>query len=876
MAGMNQQSTASTLLDSREEELDIYKRYLGALEEVTSQLLDSADETALGEIVRIIGSVTAANLCVLFVDSEDRHQKVIARPVACWAQATGNIAFPASSLLYYERYPELADTLGAGMLLLRNSNELPAAEKHLFSPGQPTSVLCIPMLAVGESEGFLALLSPRPRHQWHAIELKVLTSLTTDVAFALTQQRSKKTSEANHQRLESLVGATEDMVFEFDEHGIVLNVWARHPAMPTIELRGKHIKKALPAEIANTFIRLSGKLISQDCSETVKLSLQLGSNRYFFIARLQAVPDESGNRRCIVAQLRDVTDLMQEEARQKTMLETLNMLEEAVVDLSPEGILLNTTRAWAKLRGIDISLIEHDYRHPLSHWIAIEDRDKLQAAIDKLARGEISSSSVRFRMPQPDNENLWVEAKLIAHHAPGGSIASLRGILRDITAAYLHEKHITQLALYDSLTHLPNRMLLDDHLHQALVRAKRNNLKVALGFIDLDHFKQINDTFGHTAGDQVLVNLSKQLRSVLRDIDTLARWGGDEFVVLIPDLATLAPLRTISERLREIAREGVMIDGLETRSTISIGIAVYPDDAEDEETLMSAADSTMYYAKTAGRNNVQFYSDIGHLRDADRSKLALQSRLNTAIEKSAIEVFYQPIVQPHTGNVVALEALARWHDKQEGWVSPAIFIPMAEKLGLIKELGFIVIEQALITLRHWHKLGYRPRLAINISRAQLFSRSYIGRIIELVRDNQLEPSDIELEVTESVALTDYTNQSMHLQQLAEAGFRIAIDDFGTGYSSLSQLHNMPVDTLKIDISFTSRLHTQEGQRVVQAIVQMAQALGLEIVAEGVEQSTTASFLQGLGVKQMQGYLYSKPDTATKVTALLKNGIPVKE
>ena len=409
---MNQQSTAHTLLDSRAEELDIYKRYLEALEGVTSQLLDSADENAYAEIVRIIGEVTGANICILFLDGDDKHQVQIARPLACWARAAGKVAFAASSLLRYERYAELADTLSAGMVFLRNSNELPAEEKHLFAPSQPVSVLCIPMLAGGELEGFLALLSPRPRHQWHPIELKVLSALTTDVAFVLTQQRSLKTSRANHQRLESLIGTAEDMVFEFDEQGIILNVWGSHPAMPAIELRGKHIKRALPADIAKTFIRLSDSLLAQGSSETVKLSLQLGSNHYFFIARLQAVPDESGDHRCIVAQLRDVTDLMQEEARQKTMLETLNMLEEAVVDLTPQGVLLSTTRAWAKLRGIDVNDIEHDYRRLLSHWIAIEDRDKLQAAIDKLARGEISSSSGRFRMPQPANENLWIEAKL--------------------------------------------------------------------------------------------------------------------------------------------------------------------------------------------------------------------------------------------------------------------------------------------------------------------------------------------------------------------------------------------------------------------------------------------------------------------------------
>ena len=870
---MKPQSPPSALLDSRDDELNLYKRYLGALEGVTSQLLDCADDAVFAEIVHILGEVTESNLCILFVDTDHGHD---AHPQSSWTRTGGLAGFPPGMPLQYARYPDLADTLHAGMLFVRNGNELPAPERSLFSPSNPVSVVCIPLLAGGEPEGFLALLGPRPKHQWHPVEFKVLTAITTDIALALTQQRAARTSAANHQRLAALVGATEDMVFEFDPGGVIQNIWASHPAMPAIELRGKLLKHALPAEIANRFMRISEKLLEHGGSETQKISLDLGSNQYYFIARLQALPDESGNGRSIVAQMRDVSHLTQEEARQKTMLETLNLLEEAVVDLSPEGILLNTTRAWAKLRDIDPTNIERDYGRRLIHWIANEDRDKLQTAIDILAQTDEQTNSVRFRMPQPNNDNLWVEAKLITHHAPGGRLVSIKGILRDITSAYLHEKHITQLALYDSLTHLPNRMLLDDLLHQALVRAKRNNLKVALGFIDLDHFKQINDTFGHTAGDQVLVNLSRQLRSVLRDIDTLARWGGDEFVVLIPDLATLTPLRNIAERLREIAREGVLIDGLETRSTISIGISVFPDDAEDEEALMSAADSTMYYAKTAGRNNVQFYSDIGHLRDVDRSKLALQSRLNSAIERGAIEVYFQPIVHPHTASVVAVEALARWHDEQEGWVSPAIFIPMAEKLGLIKELGFLVIERALSTLRHWHKLGHHPRLAVNISRAQLFSRSYINRIITLVGENQLEPNDIELEITESVALTDYTNQTMHLQQLAEAGFRIAIDDFGTGYSSLSQLHNMPVDTLKIDISFTSRLHTQEGQRVVQAIVQMAQALGLEIVAEGVEKSTTASFLLGLGVKQMQGYYYSRPDTALKVTALLRKGIDPSE
>lgn len=856
----------------RGRELAIYEAYLGALDTVTSQLLDSTEDESFAEIVQQLAATTHSDLCVLYTNLRDTDDES-ARILASWSSSTAiETALDSIKTLQYSDYPELTDTLRVGMIFIRDRADLPERERLLFARHGLGSLVGIPLLSSGDLDGFLLFAGQRPRRDWHSIELKVLSALANDLAMALTQRRAQLATKANQRRLEALVSVSDDMVLEFDERGIVVNVWSSHPAMPNTELLGKDLKQALPSEMAAAFRRSANKLFRKGGVETIKLSIPMMDSHSYFLARMQIVPAESGEGRHIVALVRDVTNVMQEEAWQKTLLETLSLLEEAIVDLSPSGALLKTTVPWAKFRGIEIDAIEEDYGFALTHFLPYEDREKLQLAIDSLASGETHTQTVRFKMPRPDNENAWIEAKLIAHCSPEGDISSLRGVLRDITTAYLHERHITQLALYDSLTQLPNRILLDDHLHQALIRARRNNLKVALGFIDLDHFKQINDTFGHSAGDRVLVNLAKQLRSVLRDIDTLARWGGDEFVVLIPDLTNLTPLRNIAERLREIAREGIYIDGLETKSTISIGFAIFPDDASDDESLMSAADSTMFYAKSLGRNNVQFYSDVVHLRADAREQVALQAKLSTAIERAKLEVYFQPIVNAETGCVVSVETLARWHDDQDGWVSPQIFIPMAERLGLIKELGDQMIDQAFAVLKSWRNEGLTQKLAINVSRAQLFSQDFSARIQQQLTNHGLKPQDIELEITESIALTDYSQQMVHLKQLSQEGFTIAIDDFGTGYSSLSQLHEMPVDTIKIDVSFTSRLHTEEGRRIVQAIVQMAQALGLEVVVEGVEKSTTASFLLGLGVKRLQGHYFGNPLSAEKCVHLLRHGV----
>ncbi|MBB5017347.1 diguanylate cyclase (GGDEF)-like protein [Chitinivorax tropicus] len=855
--------------------LGLYESYLSALDAVTSQLLDSTDDDSFTDIVRQLALATRSDACQIYLYHRDPSLLCNAQLLCGWCATPAlDKAFDHLKAFSLLEVPEMNDALQVGMIFVRNGEDLPPSIHLLLKTHHLAGLVAVPLLVSGELEGFLLFSGKRERQAWHSVELRVLSAVANDLAMALTQRKAQRASIANQRRLEALVGVSDDMVFEFDARNVIVNTWSSHPAIPSHELTGKTLQEALPAEMASSCLRTASKLFKNGNSETVRFSVPLLAGYTYFIARLYVVPAADGGSHNIVAQVRDVTHLMQEEAAQKTLLETLSLLEEAIIDLSPAGALLKTTLPWAKFRAIEADAIEADYGYALTHFVPQEDRDKLQAAIDMLADGDLTTQSVRFRMPRPGNEGTWIEAKLLAHRSPEGEIIGVRGVLRDITTAYQHERHITQLALYDALTQLPNRILLDDHLHQALIRARRNNLKVALGFIDLDHFKQINDTFGHSAGDSVLVNLGRQLRSVLRDIDTLARWGGDEFVALIPDLPNLVPLRNIAERLREIARAGVFIDGLETKSTISIGFAVFPDDAEDEESLMSAADSTMFYAKSIGRNNVQFYSDVVHLRAASREQVALQARLSNAIEHDKLEVYFQPIINAQTGQVTEVEALTRWHDGQTGWINPQVFIPIAERLGLIRELGEQVMKQAFGVLQQWRRLGLHQRMAINVSRAQLFSPEFSSRLQTLLISHGLKPQDIEIEITESVALTDYSQQMVHLKALSQAGFKIAIDDFGTGYSSLSQLHEMPVDILKIDNSFTSRLHTEEGRRIVLAIVQMAQALCLEIVVEGVEKSTTASFLQGLGVKKLQGHYFSPPISASECYTLLVNGVSV--
>lgn len=845
--------------------------YLEALD-AAGELIGDASNDALRRALAAIAHAAKADASALY-----RHSAggLIANHAGSWRGEVGILDSVADSLAHldYRLYRDLHETLSAGLMLERRVSELlPATQVMLGSVGVQY-VLCVPLLDAGELIGFLALLYLKVPRQRTSGEPRFLATLANYLALALVRQQAEKRMGVNALRLSTLVGATEDMVFEINGEGVVVNVWSHHPAIPESNLVGMPLEHAFPHDMAWALGQALPRALASEVREQFEFTLPRLDGSTYCIGRLQAVPSEDGLQRHAVALIRDVTELMREEARRRAMIDTLDELEEAVIEMTSIGQLVRLSAAWSTLRLQD-EASRLDLQRFLVDFVHLEDHNQLSRAFAEVIDGG-NPLSVRFRLLRENAEPLWLEARLMPNWGPDGSAQGLRGVLRDVTSAHLSEAHIRQLALYDGLTGLPNRVLLDDLLNQALARAKRQHTRVALGFIDLDHFKQINDAFGHQAGDQVLSTLARQIRTVLREEDVLARWGGDEFIVMLPDLPDLATLTQVAERLREIAHQGIMLEGIETRPTISIGMAVYPDNADSAEALLRVADSTMYHAKSAGRNNVQFYGDIVHLKSIGREHMAVQTRLNHAVLNNELQVFYQPIVNARTGEVSSIEALARWHDDTAGWITPQIFIPMAEKLGLISELSEQITVQALTKLKGWRARGFKQPLAINVSRNLLFSPRFVRNLITMIDEFGLRPADVIVEITESLALTDHARQSRHLKQLHEAGFKIAIDDFGTGYSSLSQLHDMPIDILKVDLSFTSRLNNESGRRIMQAIVQMSQALGLDVVVEGVETLDSARFLQGLGVEKMQGYHFSEPVPAGVCELHLQLGLDGK-
>jgi diguanylate cyclase (GGDEF)-like protein len=413
---------------------------------------------------------------------------------------------------------------------------------------------------------------------------------------------------------------------------------------------------------------------------------------------------------------------------------------------------------------------------------------------------------------------------------------------------------IRSMALHDTLTELPNRTHLENQIEKSIAQAQRNHKMAAMLFIDLDNFKQINDIQGHKAGDQLLVSVSRILQSKIRPYDTLARWGGDEFVVLIPDLTNPQQARSIGEKLMAAVTEGQTTDQ-HLHTTLSMGIALYPNDATSTEALLIQADKALYHAKAQGRNNIQMFSEM-HQQGIGYFDTEITSHFNEALKNKQLDVHFQPIVDAHSHQPVSVEALARWHDEAKGWISPGVFIPLAENMGLIEEVGRQVLEKSL---QYFSKCSWREniRLAINVSNRQLFSKTFLPSIVNLTALHNIAPSQLKLEVTESSALE--TDNAIHtLRALSDAGFYLSLDDFGTGFSSLSRLHELPFDELKIDMSFVRRINTEEGKTMLQTIVNMGKAMKLNIVAEGIEDLQAANSLRDMGVDHLQGFYFAKP------------------
>lgn len=580
--------------------------------------------------------------------------------------------------------------------------------------------------------------------------------------------------------------------------------------------------------------------------------------------------DEISNLADAISALMRAVDSRERE--QAVYLETLALLEEAVLELNCDGEILRASPGWHKLARCDNAVGRN-----LVEFFHAEDSDALAAQCMALRSGEKTNLLFRVRLADPDGAlQPWVECRFLGFRDDTGAVTGIRGVVRDITQAYLHEKQISHMALHDALTGLPNRILLEDRFKSALNMAARSGEKVCICFIDIDHFKNVNDTLGHKAGDRLLVAFAERLRHELRLADTLARWGGDEFVLLLPGMRDELAIREVANKIGVVIQQPILLDGAELRITFSMGAAIYPDDAESSEVLFSQADRAMFYAKAQGRNQVSFFGDMTN-QGIGKKELYIQNRLANAIKAEIIQAWFQPIICARSGACIAVEVLARWHDDELGWISPATFIPMAENIGLISDLGQQVWRASVAMQAYCHHAGRKLRFSVNVSKRQLFIPSFTEQAVAELQGQGIKPADVVWEVTESVAMSDVEHASERLQELEAAGFKIAIDDFGTGYSSLSQLHEIRADELKIDISFVRRLHEPSGLSLVQAIISIAQALGLKTVAEGVEDAEAAEILRKLGVDYLQGYYFAKPMPRAELLVWLeKTSIPAAD
>jgi diguanylate cyclase (GGDEF)-like protein len=470
-----------------------------------------------------------------------------------------------------------------------------------------------------------------------------------------------------------------------------------------------------------------------------------------------------------------------------------------------------------------------------------------------------------FEYPLED-DNRHVELRMVARDS-----TSVLAIVRDITDRKRSETRIYDLAYYDQLTGLPNRELLTERMDADIQAARKEQRSIAVLFIDLDRFKRINDTLGHSMGDLLLKGVADRFAECIRNHDyvvqlpqhqahdvRLARLGGDEFVIALDDVNSEGAAAKVATRIIESMTDPISCDGHHFVVSPSIGIAMYPQDGRNPEELLMHADSAMYKAKARGRNNFQFYSSTMKTRSLRR--LDIENELRQAIERKQLLLHYQPKVCLDTWTIVGAEALIRWKTDDRGWISPAEFVPVAEETGLIIPLSDFLLSQVCERLIHWSRSEFRDlRISINVSGQQLQSRKFLDHVSASIAKTGLQPDRLELEITESLFMQELPVAIAVLTQLRDLGVGISVDDFGTGYSSLSYLKRLPIDTLKIDRSFVSDLHRDDDDAAIcAAILSMAKKLNLKVVAEGVEREEQLDFLRQHSCDFIQGYLYSKP------------------
>jgi len=567
---------------------------------------------------------------------------------------------------------------------------------------------------------------------------------------------------------------------------------------------------------------------------------------------------------CILVVGQDITARKHADEQMRKLSSALEQTAEAVMITDRRGIVEYVNPAFETITGFSRKEMIGD--KPSIVKSGRQGPEFYRQLWRTISAGEVFSEV--FINKRKDGSLFYEEKTITPLKNDTGEVTHYVSTGHDITERMQTQEQLRFLAHHDALTELPNRTLLLDRLKQALARVRRGNRRLAVLFLDIDRFKTINDTLGHDIGDHLLQDLSQRLRSCLRDGDTVARFGGDEFVVLLDDLGNVTDITGIAQKILEVLKPPFIVGEATLHVTASIGVSMFPSDGEDSGTLLKNADTAMYRAKDLGRNTYQFYSADMSARAFER--LTLENSLRHALEREQFVLYYQPQVDVRSGQVVGAEALLRWRHVEFGLVAPAEFVPLLEETGLIMPVGEWVFRRACAQLKKWHEAGHHDlRVSLNLSSRQ-FSDRHLGTTIkQIMEETGVRPECIELEITESLIM-QHTRTTMDiLETLNRTGVRVGLDDFGTGYSSLAYLRRFPLDSLKIDRSFVLDIPKDpDDMAITQAIIMMGRSLKLDLVAEGVETVEQRDFLLGQGCPVMQGHLFGHPMAAEDFEALL--------
>lgn len=603
------------------------------------------------------------------------------------------------------------------------------------------------------------------------------------------------------------------------------------------------------------------------------------------------VTNEAGQPMAMVGIIRDITEMKlasqaledQLLLRQKVEQEIWEEKERAQVTLQSIGDAVITTDLRGNVEYINPvaedltgwSPAEAKAR-PLADIFNVVDEEsgnKVEDPVQRCIReGRIVGIANHTELIHRDGHRFSIEDSASPIKNRCGEIIGAILVFHNVTEKRDMLRQMMHQAYHDSLTGLPNRVLFNDRLTLAIAQAHRNNEMLAVVFLDLDRFKQVNDMMGHAKGDTLLKEVAVNLSRCLRNTDTVARLGGDEFAILLPRVRHVEKVAKIAQKIIEYLNRTWKIDNQEFHITASLGIALYPSDGYDPETLLRHADTAMYRAKDRGRNNYQLYTPAMNTRITER--LNMENDLRHALDRGEFRVFYQPQINFGTGQIAGVEALVRWQHPHRGLTSPAEFIPLAEETGLIVPIGEWVMRQACAANMAWRNKGIRPiKVSVNISACQFGQYNLTHTVAEILKDTGLEPEWLELEITESALMMDVKAAIITLKDLRKMGVNISIDDFGTGYSSLAYLTQFPIHTLKIDRSFIKDVASDPGDAaIVSTVIAMAQNLNLKVIAEGVETEEQLAFLEQRHCMEVQGFLFSKPVPPEELEEILRKNV----